>query len=100
MTLNHPQPPASPRLLLAYFRLFALLGIVPFVINTVNVLLHLRAPSLDPTVDIGLRVLMGLLVAPLTLAIAEEREEILPGEKVGLLGIGSGLNCLMLGVEW
>ena len=23
-----------------------------------------------------------------------------PGDRVGLLGIGSGLNCLMLGVEW
>jgi 3-oxoacyl-[acyl-carrier-protein] synthase-3 len=43
---------------------------------------------------------MGTVSLPLTLAIAEEREEILGGEKVGLLGIGSGLNCLMLGVEW
>jgi 3-oxoacyl-[acyl-carrier-protein] synthase-3 len=43
---------------------------------------------------------MGTVSLPLTLAIAEEREEILPGEKVGLLGIGSGLNCLMLGVQW
>lgn len=43
---------------------------------------------------------MGTVSLPLTLAIAEEREEILPGERVGLLGIGSGLNCLMLGVEW
>ena len=23
-----------------------------------------------------------------------------PGDRVGFLGIGSGLNCLMLGVEW
>jgi hypothetical protein len=22
------------------------------------------------------------------------------GERVGFLGIGSGLNCLMLGIEW
>ena len=43
---------------------------------------------------------MGTVSLPLTLAIAAEREEILPGERVGLLGIGSGLNCLMLGVEW
>lgn len=43
---------------------------------------------------------MGTVSLPLTLAIAAEREEILSGEKVGLLGIGSGLNCLMLGVEW
>lgn len=43
---------------------------------------------------------MGTVSLPLTLAIAAEREEIVPGDKVALLGIGSGLNCLMLGVEW
>lgn len=43
---------------------------------------------------------MGTVSLPLTLAIAAEREEILTGERVALLGIGSGLNCLMLGVEW
>ena len=43
---------------------------------------------------------MGTVSLPLTLAIAAEREEILTGERVGLLGIGSGLNCLILGVEW
>jgi 3-oxoacyl-[acyl-carrier-protein] synthase-3 len=43
---------------------------------------------------------MGTVSLPLTLAIAEEREEVVAGDQVGLLGIGSGLNCLMLGVEW
>ncbi|NJD91210.1 MAG: 3-oxoacyl-ACP synthase III [Geobacter sp.] len=43
---------------------------------------------------------MGTVSLPLTLAIAAERDEVMPGEKVGLLGIGSGLNCLMLGVQW
>lgn len=43
---------------------------------------------------------MGTVSLPLTAALAEEREMILPGERVALLGIGSGLNCLMLGVEW
>jgi 3-oxoacyl-[acyl-carrier-protein] synthase-3 len=43
---------------------------------------------------------MGTVSLPLTLAIAVEREEIVRGDRVGLLGIGSGLNCLMLGVEW
>ena len=37
---------------------------------------------------------------PLTAALAEEREFLQPGDRVGLLGIGSGLNCLMLGIEW
>jgi 3-oxoacyl-[acyl-carrier-protein] synthase-3 len=43
---------------------------------------------------------IGTVSLPLTLALAEEREFIRPGDRVGLLGIGSGLNCLMLGVQW
>jgi 3-oxoacyl-[acyl-carrier-protein] synthase-3 len=43
---------------------------------------------------------MGTVSLPLTAALAEEREFLQPGNRVGLLGIGSGLNCLMLGVEW
>jgi 3-oxoacyl-[acyl-carrier-protein] synthase-3 len=43
---------------------------------------------------------MGTVSLPLTAALAEEREFLLRGDRVGLLGIGSGLNCLMLGVEW
>jgi 3-oxoacyl-[acyl-carrier-protein] synthase-3 len=43
---------------------------------------------------------IGTVSLPLTAALAEEREFLLPGNRVGFLGIGSGLNCLMLGVEW
>jgi 3-oxoacyl-[acyl-carrier-protein] synthase-3 len=43
---------------------------------------------------------MGTVSLPLTAALADEREFLLPGDRVGLLGIGSGLNCLMLGIEW
>src|SRR5262245_1613235 len=43
---------------------------------------------------------IGTVSLPITAAIAEEREFLLPGDRVGFLGIGSGLNCLMLGVEW
>src|SRR5262249_20914165 len=43
---------------------------------------------------------MGTVSLPLTAALAEEREFLLPGDRVGFLGIGSGLNCLMLGLEW
>ena len=43
---------------------------------------------------------IGTVSLPLTAALAEERGFLLPGDKVGFLGIGSGLNCLMLGVEW
>ncbi len=43
---------------------------------------------------------MGTVSLPLTAALAEERDFLQPGDRVGFLGIGSGLNCLMLGLEW
>jgi 3-oxoacyl-[acyl-carrier-protein] synthase-3 len=43
---------------------------------------------------------MGTVSLPLTAALAAERDILLPGDRVAFLGIGSGLNCLMLGVEW
>ncbi|HEY6006876.1 MAG TPA: 3-oxoacyl-[acyl-carrier-protein] synthase III C-terminal domain-containing protein, partial [Geobacteraceae bacterium] len=43
---------------------------------------------------------IGTVSLPITAALASEREHLLPGDRVGFLGIGSGLNCLMLGVEW
>jgi 3-oxoacyl-[acyl-carrier-protein] synthase-3 len=43
---------------------------------------------------------MGTVSLPLTAALAEERAFLRPGDRVGFLGIGSGLNCLMLGVDW
>ena len=43
---------------------------------------------------------IGTVSLPLTAAVAEERDFLRAGDRVGLLGIGSGLNCLMLGVEW
>ena len=43
---------------------------------------------------------MGTVSLPLTAALAAEREILGPGDRVGLLGIGSGLNCMMVGVEW
>jgi acyl-CoA:acyl-CoA alkyltransferase len=43
---------------------------------------------------------IGTVSLPITVAIAEERGFFSPGDKIGFLGIGSGLNCLMLGVEW
>jgi len=37
---------------------------------------------------------------PLTAALADEREFLESGDRVAFLGIGSGLNCMMLGFEW
>ena len=42
----------------------------------------------------------GTVALPLATALAAEREFLQAGHRVGLLGIGSGLNCMMLGVEW
>jgi len=43
---------------------------------------------------------MGTVSLPVTAAIAKERDFLLPGDTVGFLGIGSGLNCLMLAIQW
>jgi acyl-CoA:acyl-CoA alkyltransferase len=42
----------------------------------------------------------GSVALPVTLAKAIEAGAVREGDRVGLLGIGSGLNCLMLAVEW
>ncbi len=49
-----------------------------------------------------LRVLgnVGSVSAPITMAMAIEQGVFSPGKRGALLGIGSGINCLMLGVEW
>jgi 3-oxoacyl-[acyl-carrier-protein] synthase-3 len=43
---------------------------------------------------------IGTVSLPLTAALADERGFLEKGDRVGFLGIGSGLNCLMLGWEW
>lgn len=43
---------------------------------------------------------IGTVSLPITAAIAGEREFLQKNDRVGFFGIGSGLNCLMLGVEW
>jgi 3-oxoacyl-[acyl-carrier-protein] synthase-3 len=43
---------------------------------------------------------IGTVSLPITAAIADERGFLQAGDCVGFLGIGSGLNCLMLGIQW
>ncbi len=43
---------------------------------------------------------IGTVSLPITAAIADERGFLQPGDQVGFFGIGSGLNCMMLGLEW
>jgi 3-oxoacyl-[acyl-carrier-protein] synthase III len=43
---------------------------------------------------------IGTVSLPITAAIADERDFLQSGDMVGFLGIGSGLNCIMLGIQW
>jgi 3-oxoacyl-[acyl-carrier-protein] synthase-3 len=42
----------------------------------------------------------GSVALPTTLAIGLEQDQVAAGDNVALLGIGSGINCVMLGVQW
>jgi 3-oxoacyl-[acyl-carrier-protein] synthase III len=43
---------------------------------------------------------IGSVSLPITIAIGIDQGCLKPGDKVAMLGIGSGLVCLMLGLEW
>lgn len=43
---------------------------------------------------------IGTVSLPLSAALADERGFLNKGDRVGFIGIGSGLNCMMLGLEW
>lgn len=43
---------------------------------------------------------MGTVALPATAAIASEQGFLRRGDQVAFLGIGSGLNCMMLGLSW
>ena len=43
---------------------------------------------------------MGTAALPIAAAIAGERGALQPGGKTAFLGIGSGLTCLMMGLQW
>ncbi|NIP87409.1 MAG: 3-oxoacyl-ACP synthase III [Planctomycetales bacterium] len=42
----------------------------------------------------------GSVALPLAMALGIEQQRLDRGDQVALLGIGSGINCLMLGVDW
>ncbi len=59
--------------------------------------------GLDPAKDFSTLQFMGnvgSVSCPLTVAMAEEAGKLKPGNMLAMLGIGSGINCTMLGVEW
>ncbi len=42
----------------------------------------------------------GSVALPVTAALAAERGDFQPGDRIALMGIGSGINVIMLAVEW
>ena len=42
----------------------------------------------------------GSTALPTAAALGAENGHVQPGENVALLGIGSGLSCVMLGMQW
>jgi 3-oxoacyl-[acyl-carrier-protein] synthase III len=43
---------------------------------------------------------IGTVSLPITAAIADERDFLNSGDFVCFIGVGSGLNCLVMGIEW
>ncbi len=65
--------------------------------------LLLETLGLDPSVDFATVQTLGntgAVALPITAALGVEQGLVRKNDRVALLGIGSGINCLMLGVEW
>jgi 3-oxoacyl-[acyl-carrier-protein] synthase III len=65
--------------------------------------LTLEAFGLDPSVDYSTLEYLGntgAVALPMTAAVGIEQGHVASGDNVALLGIGSGINVVMLGVEW
>ena len=63
----------------------------------------LAALGIDPAKDFTTYERLGnigTVSLPLTAAVAHEQGFLNPGDFVGFFGIGSGLNCMMLGIDW
>lgn len=62
-----------------------------------------EAIQLDPARDFSTFDFLGnvgSVSAPLTMAMGIERDPPHPGSNIAMLGIGSGLSCVMLGMRW
>jgi acyl-CoA:acyl-CoA alkyltransferase len=59
--------------------------------------------GLDLTIDFATLETLGntgAVALPITMALGIERNRLRKGDRVAMLGIGSGINCQMLAVEW
>ncbi len=72
-------------------------------VGTAHARLLFEQLKLDPTRNFETLPFLGnvgSVSAPITMAIAMEQNAFGPGQKAAMLGIGSGINCMMLGIEW
>ena len=72
-------------------------------VGTAHRKMMLESLSINPEIDYPTFSWLGntgSAALPSALAVACEKEFIASGHKVGLLGIGSGINCTMMGVQW
>jgi 3-oxoacyl-[acyl-carrier-protein] synthase-3 len=63
----------------------------------------LETMRLDPAVDFTTMETLGntgSVAVPVTMALAVEQGHFARGDRVAALGIGSGINCLMIGIDW
>jgi len=76
--------------------------VVTHQVGTAHRRLLLETLALDPARDFPTVEHLGNIGSvslPLSLSLARERGFVRPGQRVALLGIGSGLHCMMLGVR-
>lgn len=65
--------------------------------------LMLESLGIDPALDFATFPWLGntgSAALPITMAIAAETGFVTAGDRVALLGIGSGINCTMMAVQW
>jgi 3-oxoacyl-[acyl-carrier-protein] synthase-3 len=65
--------------------------------------LGLESLQLDPARDFTTYQTLGNTAAvalPITMAMAGERQFLTPSSRVALIGLGSGINSIILGVDW
>jgi 3-oxoacyl-[acyl-carrier-protein] synthase III len=62
--------------------------------ETLGVDIHLNFGTLERLGNVG------SVSAPVTMALGVEEGLLSRGDRAAILGIGSGINCLMLGADW
>jgi 3-oxoacyl-[acyl-carrier-protein] synthase-3 len=72
-------------------------------VGTAHRKLMFESLALDPAIDFATVETLGntgSAALPVTMALGIDHGRINAGDRVAMLGIGSGINCLMLAAEW